>query len=60
MTKKIVFTIGSHPLGVKFMTGIYNLHPTQQRYKEFRDVSLALKNLRTLMNLAELSNRTKL
>lgn len=48
-------TIGSHPLVVKFMTGIYNLRPTQPRYKEFWDVSLVLKYLRTLMPVAELS-----
>ena len=49
------YTIGSHPLAVKFMTGVFNLRPTQPRYKEFWDVSLVLDYLRTLMPVSELS-----
>ena len=49
------YTIGSHPLVVKFMTGVYNLRPTQPLYKEFWDVSLVLQYLRTLTPVAELS-----
>ena len=48
-------TIGSHPLVVKFLTGIYNLRSIQPRYKEFWVVSLVFQYLRTLTPVPELS-----
>ena len=37
------------------MTGVFNLRPTQPRYKEFWDVALVLDYLRTLMPVSDLS-----
>jgi hypothetical protein len=36
------FTVGSHPLVVKFMTGVFNLRPTKPKYTETWDVSKVL------------------
>ena len=49
------YTIGSHPLVVKFLTGIYNFRSIQPRYKEFWVVSLVFQYLRTLTPVPELS-----
>lgn len=47
--------IGSHPLVVKFMQGVYNLKPTNPRYKQIWDVSLLINYLVVLQPLEELS-----
>ena len=47
--------VGSHPLVIKFMRGVYNLRPAQPRYSQTWDVSLVLKYLRTLSPVNKLS-----
>lgn len=49
------YTVGSHPLVIKFMTGVYNLRPSHPRYKEFWDISNVLNYLKTLTPVTELS-----
>ncbi len=49
------FTVGAHPLIVRFLKGVYNLRPSVPRYKETWDVSIVLKYLRSLSPVASLS-----
>lgn len=49
------FSIGSHPLVVRFMKGVYNLRPVQSRYSKTWDISCVLKYLRKLSPVSKLS-----
>lgn len=49
------YSIGSHPLVVKFMTGVYNLRPSQPKYTETFDVSKVLCYLKTLSPVKDIS-----
>jgi hypothetical protein len=42
------FTVGSHPLVIRFLKGVYNLRPTTSRYCQTWDVSIVLNYLKTL------------
>ncbi|XP_060584890.1 uncharacterized protein LOC132740864 isoform X1 [Ruditapes philippinarum] len=42
------YNVGSHPLVVRYMTGVYNLRPTRSKYTETWDVSKLLSHLKTL------------
>lgn len=48
-------SIGSHPLVVRFLKGVFNLRPPVPRYKEVWDVSIVLRFLKTLSPVASLS-----
>lgn len=48
-------TVGTHPLVIKFMRGVFNLRPTKPRYKEIWDVTLVLNYLRKLSPAKSLS-----
>ena len=50
--------IGSHPLVVRFLKGVFNLRPPVPRYKEVWDVSIVLRFLKTLSPVASLSLRS--
>lgn len=47
--------IGSHPLVVRFMKGVYNLRPAKSRYNQTWDVSCVLTYLRKLSPVHNLS-----
>ena len=47
--------IGSHPLVVRFLKGVFNLRPPVPRYKEVWDVSIVLRYLKTLSSTSSLS-----
>lgn len=49
------FSIGSHPLVVRFMKGVYNLRPVQSRYSKTWDISCVLQYLRKLSPVSKLS-----
>ena len=49
------FAIGSHPLVVRFMKGVYNLRPSKSRYVQTWDISCVLSYLRRLSPVGELS-----
>lgn len=49
------YTVGSHPLVVKFMTGVFNLRPSQPKYTETWDVSKVLCYLKGLTPVHDLS-----
>ena len=49
------YSIGSHQLVVKFMTGVYNLRPSQPKYTETFDVSKVLCYLKTLSPVKDIS-----
>ncbi|KXJ06916.1 hypothetical protein AC249_AIPGENE11513 [Exaiptasia diaphana] len=54
--------VGSHPLVVRFLKGVYNLNPPIVRYKSIWDVGLVLKYLKsfracTLLHLKDLSHK---
>lgn len=49
------FTIGSHPLVVRFMKGVYNLRPAKSRYVYTWDISVVLSYLRKLSPVNSLS-----
>lgn len=49
------FTVGSHPLIIRFMKGVYNMKPPQARYCETWDVSVVLRYLKTLADNEKLS-----
>ena len=49
------FSIGSHPLVVRFMKGVYNLWPVQSRYSKTWDISCVLQYLRKLSPVSKLS-----
>ena len=42
------FLVGSHPLVVRYMSGVFNLRPTKPKYKEFWDVSKLLCHLKMM------------
>ena len=42
------YTVGSHPLVIRYMTGVFNLRPTKPRYSETWNVSKLLCHLKTL------------
>lgn len=48
-------SVGSHPLVVRFMTGLFNLRPSKPRYFQFWDTSKVLCYLRQLPPVKELS-----
>ena len=49
------YSIGSHPLLVKFMTCAFNLHPLQPKYSESFDISKVLSYLKTLPPVEDIS-----
>ena len=49
------FSVGSHPVVVRFMKGIYNQRPSVPTYSEFWDVSIVLKYLQKLLPVESLS-----
>ncbi|XP_050398224.2 uncharacterized protein LOC126816078 isoform X2 [Patella vulgata] len=49
------FTVGCHPLVIRFLRGVFNLRPTQARYTCIWDVAPVLKYLQKLSPVAELS-----
>lgn len=49
------FSVGSHPLVIRYMTGVFNLRPTQPKYKETWDVSKLLCHLKTLPPIHDLT-----
>ena len=49
------FSIGSLPLVVRFMKGVYNLRPVQTRYSKTWDISCVLQYLRKLSPVSKLS-----
>ena len=42
------YTLGTHPLVVRFLTGVYNLRPTKPKYQESWDVKKVLCYLKSL------------
>lgn len=48
------YTVGNHPLVVRFLSGVYNLRPTKPRYHETWDVSKVLCYLKTLSPVEQL------
>ena len=50
-----VFSVGSHPLVIRFLKGLYNLRFPVSRYFEVWDVNQVLDYLKTLSPLVELS-----
>lgn len=46
--------VGSHPLVVRFLNGVYNLRPTKPKYVETWDVSKVLRYLKTLSPVVDL------
>ena len=50
------FLIGSHPLIVRFMKGVYNLRPAQMRYLKTWDISCVFQYLRQLSPVSKLSS----
>ncbi|WAQ94141.1 hypothetical protein MAR_006612 [Mya arenaria] len=49
------YNVGSHPLVIRFLSGVYNLGPTKPKYKETWDVSKVLCYLKTLTPARQLS-----
>lgn len=49
------FAVGSHPLVIRFMKGVYNLRPAKSRYVQTWDISDVLSYLRRLSPVGELS-----
>ena len=49
------FSIGSHPLIVRFMKGVYNLRPVQSRYSQIWDIACVLQYLRKLSPVSSLT-----
>lgn len=49
------FSIGSHPVVIRYMKGIFNLRPTAPKYHETWDVSKVLNYLKKLSPISELS-----
>ncbi|WAR01990.1 hypothetical protein MAR_008548 [Mya arenaria] len=49
------YNVGSHPLVIRFLSGVYNLRPTKPKYKETWDVSKVLCYLKTLTPARQLS-----
>lgn len=49
------FTVGSHPLVIKFMTGVFNLRPTKPKYTETWDVSKVLCYLKQFSPVKDVS-----
>ena len=49
------YTIGTHPLVVRFLTGVYNLRPTKPKYQETWDVNKVLCYLKTLSPVEHLT-----
>ena len=47
------FSIGSHPLIVRFMKGVYNLRPVRSRYSQIWDISCVLQYLRKLSPISK-------
>ena len=48
-------TVGTHPLVVRFMRGVFNMRPTLPRYKEIWDVSKVLLYLKSLPPVKQLT-----
>ena len=48
-------SVGSHPVVIRFMKGIYNLRPPMPKYVKTWDVSLVLKQLRAMSPVKFLS-----
>lgn len=48
-------SVGSHPLVVRFMTGLFNLRPIKPKYSEFWDVSKVLSYLKQLSPIQDLT-----
>ena len=42
------FSIGSHPLIVRFTKGVYNLRPARLRYSQVWDISCVLQFFRKI------------
>ena len=49
------FAIGSHPLMIRFMKGVYNLRPAKSRYVQTWYISCVLSYLRRLSPVCDLS-----
>ncbi|WAR20627.1 YI31B-like protein [Mya arenaria] len=49
------YNVGSHPLVIRFLSGVYNLRPTKPKYKETWDVSKVLCYLKALTPARQLS-----
>ena len=49
------YTVGTHPLVVKFMTGVYNLRPSRAKYTHSFDVSKVLSYLKSLSPVSDIS-----
>ncbi|MES9881878.1 MAG: tyrosine-type recombinase/integrase [Sedimenticola sp.] len=49
------FTIGSHPLVIKLLRGVFNLRPSKPKYCDTWDVSIVLSYLKHLPQASELS-----
>ena len=49
------YTVGSHPLVTRFMTGVFNLRPSQPKYLQTWDVNVVLHYLKTLSPVEDLS-----
>ena len=47
--------IGSHPLVVRFLKGVFNLRPPVPRYKEWYDASIVFRFVKTLSPISSLS-----
>ncbi|XP_062582865.1 uncharacterized protein LOC134272071 [Saccostrea cucullata] len=49
------FTVGCHPLVIRFMKGVFNLRPSKSRYVHTWDASIVIKYLRKLSPVKYLS-----
>ena len=49
------FLVGSHPVIIRYMKGVYNKRPSTPRYTELWDVAVVLRYLQTLSPVKELS-----
>lgn len=49
------FSVGSHPIVIRYMKGVFNERPSLPRYSETWDVSLVLKYLQKLSPVKDLS-----
>ena len=48
-------SVGSHPLVVRYMTGVFNLRPRRVKYTETWDVAILLRYLKTLTPVSSLT-----
>ena len=49
------FLVGSHPVVIRYMKGVFNQRPTTSRYSQFWDVSIVLRYLQKLSPVRTLS-----